>query len=297
MRWLTENRSLPVFLFLHFFDVHQYAAPERFAARYRSGDAAVDVEISKVAPNLFESLSSRHLREVVDRYDGALTYVDTELGRLFDYLRSRDRYDSSLIIVTSDHGEESWDHEGTGHGFTLYEEQLRVPLIVKPPAGTPVATSVSHEAAGVIDILPTVLDYVGNIGTPPVQGVSLRQMVEGEPWPSQRVLFAESAFFFNSYAVVRGDQKLVANRIPPVELFHPGLLLANLRSFYRFRSDELFQLVSDPHEQQNLILQREGATTELWAELRDHMRDVRRGERLVLDPEMLEELKALGYIR
>jgi len=130
--WIAEERSRPFFLFLHFFDVHNYHSPSQFDGRHQDPDYSGALKrkklpMEKIVANLFESLSKEDLDYIVAKYDGAISYVDFELGRLFAWLKTRELYDGTLVVITSDHGEEFWEHGGTGHGFTLYEEQLRVP--------------------------------------------------------------------------------------------------------------------------------------------------------------------------
>ncbi len=150
---------------------------------------------------------------------------------------------------------------------------------------------------GVIDILPTVLDYLEAIEAPQVEGLSLRPLIEGQARLGRQALFAESSYFFNSYAVLMGHQKLVANRVLPVELFRPSLFLANLRSIYKYRKDEFFQLDRDPSESDNVVDQMQPRLDTFRTELRLHLQGVQRGDQTLLDEETLEELKTLGYIR
>ena len=130
--WLDQPSPEPTFLFLHFFDVHDYSSPEPFATRFADESYAGPLrdEVSRIGNNLYDNLSSEDLAYAVAKYDGALQYVDHELERLFAHLRRTDAYDETLVVITSDHGEEFWEHGAAGHGFGLYDEQLRVPLVM-----------------------------------------------------------------------------------------------------------------------------------------------------------------------
>ena len=289
--------SRSAFLFLHVYSVHQYSSPSEYDALYQVPDyhGPLKGRPRLAIPNLFESLSDADLQYLIAKYDGALRYVDDQLGRLFAWLRAHGRYDRSLLIITADHGEEFWEHGGTGHGFTLYDEQLRVPLIIKPPAGFAVHASRSSALAGLIDIAPTVLDYVGLPRPPLMDGTTLRPAVEAGT-ALDRPLFAEATFFFNSYAMIGPAYKYIDNRVPPLEPLNAGLLLANIRSLYRFREDELYQIERDPRERANLLTTQPVVASHMQAELRAHLRAAQPSESIGLDAATRERLRALGYV-
>ncbi|MCI0666858.1 MAG: sulfatase-like hydrolase/transferase, partial [Methylococcaceae bacterium] len=232
----------------------------------------------------------------VAKYDGAINYVDAELGRLFRTFRNNNFYDNTLIVLASDHGEEFWDHGGTGHGFTLYEEQLHVPMIIKPPSAFPVTTREPDALVGIIDIAPTILDYLG-ISRPDIyEGISLREIIEGDSAPT-RPLFAEDTYFFNSYAMLDEYFKFINNRMLPSDLFNTGLLLANIRSLYKFRDDEFYDLALDPLERHNISGSGVVLPRNLNAQIRDHLSITRRGKMKSMDPRSAAELRSLGYIQ
>ena len=126
--WLDQPSPEPTFLFLHFFDVHDYSSPEPFATRFADESYAGPLrdDVNSIGNNLYDNLSSEDLAYAVAKYDAALRYVDHELERLFAHLRRTETYDETLVVLTSDHGEEFWEHGAAGHGFGLYDEQLRV---------------------------------------------------------------------------------------------------------------------------------------------------------------------------
>jgi arylsulfatase A-like enzyme len=299
LEWFLEGGDQPRFFFLHVFDVHQYRSPASYETRFvdSSYRGKLHGRVTSIIANTYDHLSDTDVSYAVAKYDAALAFVDAELGRLFDELRKAGLFEETLIIVTSDHGEEFWDHGGTGHGFTLYEEQLRVPLIVKPPAAFPVRNGEPDVPAGVIDIVPTVLHYLG-LSAPKdrFQGESLRPHIEKDVQPRTRPLFAEDTYFFNSYAVVLDEEKYIHNRIPPYDLFNPGLLLSNLRAFYKFRAPDFYRLVEDPAEKRNLA----GASAEtdrgLVEAILGHLEGSEAPDPFRVDEDVAEELRSLGYI-
>ena len=195
-----------------------------------------------------------------------------ELERLFAHLRRTDAYDETLVVITSDHGEEFWEHGAAGHGFGLYDEQLRVPLVIKPPAGEKVRYAERDVAAGSIDVMPTILDYLGLPSPSHAQGISLRRFIETDANPPSRSLISEATLRRHTRSVVREGHKYIASRLPPTDLLDLGFLGVNLRAFYSFRGDEFFDLASDPSETTNLIQVQPGHAERLSRELIEHAR-------------------------
>lgn len=189
--WLDEQGDAPFFLFLHTFDTHgpYQAEPEHFAAldgttpivpphADRFGDPMEYLRRFGYHDYLqlerFESLD-----EMVDAYDAAIHFVDSSLAVLFRILEESDRYDDALIIVTSDHGESFMDHQlYVGHGLSLYDEEIHVPLLVKFPGGRFAGTRCGDVVRS-IDIFPTVTNSAGAVCPSLVQGIDLVGAIEG----------------------------------------------------------------------------------------------------------------------
>ena len=303
--WLDRPSPEPTFLFLHFFDVHDYSSPEPFATRFSDESYAGPLrdEVSRIGNNLYDNLSNEDLAYAVAKYDAALQYVDHELERLFDHLRRTETYDETLVVLTSDHGEEFWEHGAAGHGYGLYDEQLRVPLVIKPPAEARVRYAERDVMAGGIDVMPTILDYLGLPSPNPMQGISLRRFVETDARPPARSLISEATLTRHNRSVVRDSRKYIANRLPPTDLLDFGFLGVNLRAFYLFRSDEVFDLASDPSESTNLLHAQPEQAERLRSELIEYTRTWRTPlgpqtpRTMEVDEETLQELRSLGYIR
>lgn len=175
----------------------------------------------------------------VDRYDSEIRETDKELGRLVRELEAR--FAKPIVFaITSDHGEEFRDHGGVYHGSTLYEEQIRVPLIVSAPGFSGVRVPAVVQS---IDIAPTLLGMTGLDAAPSMRGRDLRPLIAG------RVSSAGPAF-----ASVLQKRMAIA---------WPHKLVADLR----FGTYELFDLASDPHERRNLA----NSNTGLLTRLREHV--------------------------
>ncbi|MBN2586144.1 MAG: sulfatase [Candidatus Fermentibacteraceae bacterium] len=168
IQWLEGLAEDDKFLLVvHFYDPHiPYDPPPPYDVMFSdeggTGGAGYSglVMDTILAVNRGEaSLSLHGLRMMTDLYDGEVAYTDGQIGRLFNYLTETGLSDRSLVIVTADHGEEFLEHSGLEHGRTLYQEVLHVPLILSGP-GVP-AGAIRTEPCAQVDILPTVLSYLG----------------------------------------------------------------------------------------------------------------------------------------
>ncbi len=168
-------RDKPLFIYLHATDPHApYTPPEAFRKRFADG---VDPEIGYIANVRAITTGTKPPSDDtrqgwIDLYDGEIAFNDHQFGLLMDKFKTLDLYDEALIVMLSDHGEEFLDHGGWEHGRTLYGEQLLVPLIVKLPGNKAAGTRVDA-VAGQIDVLPTILDYLGIEPPSPLDGQSL----------------------------------------------------------------------------------------------------------------------------
>jgi arylsulfatase A-like enzyme/cytochrome c-type biogenesis protein CcmH/NrfG len=182
--WLDSAGTSRAFLFLHIAEPHApYTARERF--------------------------------KDLDPYDAEVAYADEIVGRLVRYLKAHQLYDRSTILLTADHGEGLGDHGEREHGLLAYEETLRVPLIVKPPAGDGSAQRVKAPVQHA-DIVPTILDLAKAPGGSGLRGRSLTPFFTGGTVPDADI-YAESLFGQYRFgwppirSVIRGSHQLVSN--------------------------------------------------------------------------------------
>ena len=212
-------------------------------------------------------------------YDGEIAYADEIVGTLFDSLRARGLYDDALIILLSDHGEGLEDHWEEEHGIFLYDEAIRVPFIVKLPnslaAGLRVPDPVQH-----IDLLPTLLDLVGANPISGLQGRSLRALLEGDrdSWPDRRI-YSEALYPRYHF----GWSELYS------------LTTAQFR-FIKAPREELYDLVADPDELENLAPRRARTVLDMRTAL-----DALLGAGPIEAPaevsaEVLARYRSLGYL-
>ena len=224
----------------------------------------------------------RDVEHLVALYDRGIAYTDWWLGKFFENMQARGLFDDTLVIVTADHGEEFLGHGGLEHGLTYFEEMLHVPLLMHVPGIAP--GMVIEQQVGLIDLMPTILDLLGVPSTLPMEGGSLRPLLEGGSVP-ERPVFAEAAMVPANRAAARtNDRKFVMSQLPS--------------------SDALYDLAADPGERENLCKQ-PGSDCAAW---RQKVLQWRREQSAVLahlgsptpvaaavDAQTRERLHALGY--
>jgi len=133
--WLKNKAKQPFFAYIHFMDVHgPYYPPYPYNTFFTSQNKRELTlqEYTKLRYLKYEG--QRDLNFYINQYDGEIRYCDYNIGKIIQYLKEADLYDDSIIILTSDHGEAFFEHGECDHGFTLYNEEIRVPLIIRFPS-------------------------------------------------------------------------------------------------------------------------------------------------------------------
>ena len=154
----------PWFFYVHMMGPHSpYTPPAPYDKAFES------------APGVTAGDTER--RQAVDLYDGEILYTDAQFGRLVARLKELGQYDNTLFVVVSDHGEEFWEHGVVGHGKSLHETLLRVPLLIKLPNSLH-AGERREGLIEMVDIAPTILDLVGLPAHARFQGKSLVKYIE-----------------------------------------------------------------------------------------------------------------------
>ncbi len=293
-RWLERNRRRDFFLWLHYYDPHLgYAPPERFLPEDqppkrigRQFHKLPAVRNGHFAPTPAERDWIRRL------YEAEVRHVDDSVGRLLQTLERLDLYDDSLIVLTSDHGEELWEHGGFEHGHSLHREVLRVPLVIKLPRSRKGAAREVERPVSTAAILPTVLDLCGvRYRSGDLSAASLVPLLDdpGTPAaeaPAEPVLSTGTLYFEDQVALAFGGTKYIRR-------LESG-------------AEELYDLAVDPGETVSIAdsaPERLARARRLLAEaeaaskaLRQVHQVPREGEETELDAETLRRLRALGYV-
>jgi arylsulfatase A-like enzyme len=181
--WLDHRDDRPFFAFLNYFDAHDpYLPPDRpdrpFGAAPRSRRQFRMLRDWQTIRK--EALDPASLSLARDAYDDCLASLDRDLGRLFEELRRRDLLEPTLLILTADHGEQFGEHGSFGHGLSLYEPEVHVPLVIVSPGRVP-GGMVVDEAVSLRDVPATVVDLIGGEGPSPFLGRSLARTWSGSP--------------------------------------------------------------------------------------------------------------------
>jgi arylsulfatase A-like enzyme len=200
VHWLSSRPEphRPFFAFLNYFDAHApYYPPE--GAEFRFGRKPQNVDDFNVLVTFWtdldkRALSPRHQELVRDTYDNCLTYLDQQLGVLFDTLKRSGVLDQTVVIVTSDHGEELGEHGLYEHGESLYRPEIRVPLLVSLPARAQ-SPVVVQETVSLRNLPTTIADLAGLGAAAPFTGPSLVRLWQGASAESvDRVGDGDAAF-------------------------------------------------------------------------------------------------------
>jgi len=299
-KWLARNKNRPFFVYLHYYDTHHpYNVPLEYSLKFGSGEA-----IQKFFPGTFSQLEIRTLTKfglnqddknsIVRLYDGAINYFDEQFSSLLFMLKRYDILDNTIIILTSDHGEEFWEHGNYEHGHSVYDEVLRVPLIIGYGHNlSPERISAKYQ---LVDILP-IIAQLSNIEPPSnIRGIDLTKGSRD----GGRVVFAEGLLYGEEKKVVIRDSfKLIRNtgKIYP-DTLEPYGFLNNYLSEKPKVDLELYDIKQDWKETNNLVKTLPDMTEKL-NRLLDRIVLMNSGpsdlsrERV---NQKLEDLKSLGYI-
>ncbi|MCK5557109.1 MAG: sulfatase, partial [Candidatus Hydrogenedentes bacterium] len=281
LKWLDsrEDTSRPVFMYLHYMDPHSpYEPPPPFDTVFDPdylGTIDGDSIFRAIHMHEFEA-TERDKQHIVALYDGEIAYADSQIGDFLDALDKRELLEDALVMITSDHGEELFDHESIGHGPTLYEEVIRVPLIMWQKRFERPGTTVDSYVS-LVDIVPTVLNVCGIESSGTLRGKPLLPL---EDRVSSDTVWAEvdeeKLFYAHKRALIWNNWKMITST----------------------RRHELYDIVADPRETNNLYRAKKELAKELLSRMDDFSQKLERRMAPVLkiDARKLRELESLGYV-
>jgi arylsulfatase A-like enzyme len=325
-RWLESRPAgRPCFLFLWTMDTHTPYSPPPDFRHFLDPSYSGHVDGSELSVR--RARKPADVQRLIDLYDGEVAYADNCLGEFMRRLKDAGMYDNAMLVVASDHGEAFGEHGDFVHGHLPFEEVARVPLLLKLP-GNRLAGRRVVQLASLVDIMPTVLDYLGieaGTGEQPVwRGRSLGPAMETDEAVHEQVFFETQATVANpairglrsrSWKYVRIERSgslggsirgAVRSMLSRASL---RKILANPLFYVRRRLGQarelLFDLQADPEEHRNVArerldaLERARQTLNFWLQASDGLA---RGQDLGVhgpseaDEETLQHLRALGYI-
>lgn len=244
--FLNTTRK-PFFIWAHFMDVHHpYNPPAQNVLNFRKKDFNISERefLTKKVYSMFSKIKKTHnmIEDLKILYDSEINFVDENLWELFNLIKLRIRK-QCLIIITADHGESFNEHDRFGHQGSVYEELLKIPLIIVELGEKPARKHI-QDTVQLIDIAPTILDYFG-IETPETfQGKSLLPLINGESLKRNDIIISEC---YQKNGIMKRNKN------------EGSILLAIRKQEWKYIFDEekknefLYNLKLDSQEQINLI--------------------------------------------
>ena len=256
--WLQAHRDGPFFLYVHYIDPHDpYENPEIVNNR------------SPFEPPYFGPITGRHMHGVYTGkvpledperdtehlkalYDSEIHYVDGFIGRLIDSIPP-EVLENTLIVLTADHGEEFREHGGWKHGFTLYEDQIHVPLLVRWDGHIPPGSRL-RGTVRLIDLVPTLVQAAGGKAAPTWQGVDVLPALTGKAPLPRLAAFAQHMMIGPLRAAAVLDRKKLILFNPRTPYAPADELQAHLwtQDLARLKRVEMYDLARDAKEKSNL---------------------------------------------
>jgi arylsulfatase A-like enzyme len=281
LAWIEANSERPFFALVHYYSTHTtYDPPEPWGSLYDpdyEGPFHPFTQSHNIAVTKHGTLelTPRDLEHIEALYDGGVAFADDMFGDLVAKLRELGILDDTLIVFTSDHGEELYEHGVFEHDW-MFNTNLYVPLVLRLPGGRLGGARVPWHVES-LDIPPTIVDVVGHGRLDPGGGRSLLPDAAGvEPPPAERAVFSEN----NRYAaMLDGRWKLIVNWTD------------------RSRRPRVFDLAEDPGEYVPLDdPELEARLLERWSEYWESLPPLESLPTFAADPTIYERLKQLGYL-
>jgi arylsulfatase A-like enzyme len=292
LEWLETYGNLRFFLFVHTYQIHDpYTPPRRFGEMFDKDYA----ETGGMRPREVRSKEDKVRCEAL--YDGEIAYTDDVVGNFLEQLQEMVLLDNTVVVIFSDHGEEFWEHGGIEHGVTLYDEVLRVPLIVRLAGKDSPGGRVDRQVS-LTDLYATVAELLGADDADPPDCMSLLPLVRG----------SQTRARYNRDVVV----SQVCHRDSVLQRMTPEWRRYAIRTdtekyikVEKSRTEELYDLGEDPGEERDIAADNEQGLLEYRGLLDPFLRAVSSGRATLSESERSvtplteddrRQLKALGYM-
>lgn len=307
IRWINKLKRRRMFMFFHAFNCHVPYNPPKDCDLFLNGNRS-SYDVANMT-YLYEKdvpgpSSTEDIEKVIAKYDGGIRYADHLVGVLVLELKRLGIYDDTVIIITADHGDEFWEHGYFGHGKALYEETIRVPIIVAGKWLETNGQSISEDVS-LVDIVPTVLGLAGVAGGESFPGVSMLR-IRNDPTITKGRELLGSAGYQEEYC----EEKV---RVPGCSIPRPLLAHYIRRDGWKMlwkvphggscaEQTELYDTNQDPLERNNLATAAasrckafyDGLYARGWMGLAGRMSSP--SETIDDNEELKGQLKALGYM-
>jgi arylsulfatase A-like enzyme len=273
------------FMYLHLYYPHRpYVPPQPFGGMFGKG---------------FNKLSRKEKEGVINMYDGEIRYTDELIGNIFDNLKERKLLNNTYVIITADHGEGFWEHGLADHGNFLFNELLKVPLIIYSPGGRTTQPKTIDGCVSNIDLFPTIMDFAEIEDFPKTDGNSLFRYFNKENTTRyDEMVFSEnqrSGHHVNPMSCQNEQYKLIFNGRYAFPATANHILLLDLI--------QLYDIKRDPLERYNIAMIKIFTSIKMSLRLLEHqmLNDKRRKglkqKNKDLDKDTIERLKSVGYLQ
>ncbi len=282
--WLDQRRKEPFFAYIHTAEPHRpYIPPAPYSTMFNPGYQGRITGYYRGKNGYRTAKSPEDREQVTALYDGEIRFADDAVADLLEGLEHRGLRKNTIIILTSDHGEELGERGGWNHGHTAYDELLRVPLIFSGPLADIPAGRRIKMPVQLIDVAPTILEIAGLLKEPDFEGESLFGLMRGQNREhfENRAVYAATTQQPRKMAMIQESWKLILNPT------------------FRF----LFNLSQDPEERSNLFNLEKTQARNLaknlraWAVRSKRIHDQQVSVQKALSDEDKERLRSLGYIK
>jgi choline-sulfatase len=220
IRWIRHQpKNQRFFAYLHTTDVHApYRSPRRIWSRYDPAQYRGGVRPAQTVSLINQVragtlvLAWRDMFRLTALYNGAVSYHDHAIGHLMQSLKQLRVLDDTVVVLTSDHGEEFFDHGSVGHGHTLYEELVDVPLLIRFPGRLGIAPRHIGDMVGLIDVVPTLCELLQVNPPDEVQGVSMVPLATGDRSARRNGVVISESPSHHAFALQNDRFKVIINK-------------------------------------------------------------------------------------
>jgi len=290
--WISQHKNHPFFIYAHYLGGHApYKPPSPYNKIFDPGFPDYPVISYPESRGIIypfrqaNSMVPAKMRNMIAQYDGEIFYHDLSIGYLDAFLKNADLENRTIIVITADHGEEFYEHKNWGHGWSLFDESIHVPLIFRGPgitSGKRITSLAAH-----IDILPMLVALCGiqqDLKLPyTIDGIDLSPLLVSKSYENTR------KYIFSEFY----DQETSVSGLRTEEYKAIKMVLGNERR------NLFFDLSSDPFEQKNIYNEKSSAQAKFFSMI-DAI--TTKGEKLqakkaFVPQKTIDELKALGYVK
>ncbi len=279
LQMIEQLQGEPFFLMLHLIDPHlPYNAPKPFRGMFSAGTPSNQFGMSrKEIVSVLDELSTDDRQRLIDRYDEEIAFVDHEIGRFLEQLDQLGIFDQSLVVLTSDHGEELFDHGDFEHGHSMHQELLRVPLVMWQASLEPRREPAPFSLVDLAQTIYTATQRATNpslSGSPQWESIRTVDLAVGKPIVAENTLWSSE-----QKVLVRWPYKLILHE--------------------KTGRRQLYDLAKDPHEQDDLAASRTETADLLERALEDRLSSTDSQpsrESIIISDETEQELRSLGYL-